>query len=856
MSFQLKWVLRTVVTPAAVRRMSGLHRPVLKFSEEVQQAKLEGRPIVALESTIITHGMPYPHNLQTAVEVENIIRKKGVTPATIAILKGQLTVGLTEDDLRRLAQAKNVVKTSRRDMAYVVASELDGGTTVAGTLVAAQLADIPVFVTGGIAVNTYSPVARVLVRPSKVLQEVVRYAWRVLSTAVAVRCRVQLVASGGGVGGVGGAAIIVFRSLLPPRRPSSGGARFTMRLCSGVHREGESTLDVSADLPELGRSDTILVCSGAKSILDIGRTLEYLLIYSSIKASGPFAPYLGEQVKLVVSQVVTALMTLVVSRSRPAQEQRGRLKETEGVCVCSFGESEQFPAFYTRASGHRAPHRLADARGAARLLRASRALKLHSGILVAVPVPREYAMNDAKVESAIEEAMAEARRRGVAGKQLTPFLLEAVASATSGASLQTSILYYAAKMQVVRQLLKLSLYIALIKNNAAVGADIALEFNGTNDSRGPTAAGRAHGKGLLGNEFSRRFHTSARDRRGSFDCIDPSRRGAVVVVGGANVDRLYRVTEDRVQRGRVHLFARVPCKEPLRRAFGAGKLRGEPAAARPPPAAAVCPLSGNRGRGRPLLKLCLCAGAHYSFKSTPAPATGGGGARTHDRLISMDPCSCALHRENTVTVLQGNRTPTIPSRYKTMYRDVHGNICHGKLSNKSYFLFSSWRRGEVDGSQQRFAVLYRHNTALRVPCDLNGPHHISTRHDHRTPNVCRERTSPRSLWGRRGARGEGRYGGDTTAQNQLTATRSFVEDYFTFTSMRAMTTSVRRRGRARAAGAHSSNSERVCRRRSRRTRAPAAAARRMHCTDAVRSGGSASSGAGNERQRRPNNRSR
>ncbi|XP_073944288.1 uncharacterized protein [Choristoneura fumiferana] len=357
----------------------------LAFSEEVQDAKVSGKPLVALESTIITHGMPYPQNLDTALAVENIIREKGAVPATVAILKGQLTVGLTKEQIERLARTKGAVKASRRDLAPVAAAGLDGATTVAGTIVAAELADIPIFVTGGIG---------------------------------------------------------------------------------GVHREGEQTLDVSADLTELGRSSTMVVCSGVKSILDIGKTLEYL--------------------------------------------------ETQGVCVCAFGASGDFPAFYTARSGHRAPHRVPTAAHAAKLLAAARALHLASGTVVAVPIPGEYAMDESVIEKAISTALQDAKNKGIHGKSVTPFILAAVAEATGGASLAANI--------------------ALIKNNAQVGADIAVEFNKLKNADHLTNSfniGFSRGRDTT----SRGLHTSSASRP-----YEP-----VLIIGGSNVDRTYRVTEQQIK---------------------------------------------------------------------------------------------------------------------------------------------------------------------------------------------------------------------------------------------------------------------------------------------------------------------
>ncbi|XP_048004973.1 pseudouridine-5'-phosphate glycosidase isoform X2 [Leguminivora glycinivorella] len=380
----------------AVHGLRWLSSKALVYSDEVLQARAAGSPLVALESTIITHGMPYPQNLETAVAVENIIREKGAVPATVAILKGQLTVGLSSEQLEYLARAKGVVKASRRDLAPIAAAGLDGATTVAGTLVAADLADIPVFVTGGIG---------------------------------------------------------------------------------GVHREGENTLDVSADLTELGRSRAAVVCSGVKSILDIGKTLEYL--------------------------------------------------ETQGVCVCAFGDSDAFPAFYTRRSGHRAPHRAPSAAHAARLLAAARTLRLASGTVFAVPVPEEHAMDESAINEAINLALQEAKRKGIHGKEVTPYILAAVAEATGGKSLDTNM--------------------ALIKNNAKVGADIAVEFNKLkNVDNSANKFNIGYSRDVDKSTGSRSFHTSCRSLASSNDVVESD---PVLVIGGANVDRTYRVAEDHIKPG-------------------------------------------------------------------------------------------------------------------------------------------------------------------------------------------------------------------------------------------------------------------------------------------------------------------
>ncbi|KFQ29503.1 hypothetical protein N331_04194, partial [Merops nubicus] len=289
----------------------------------VQEALMEGRPVVALESTIITHGMPYPQNLSMAREVEEIVTTNGAVPATIGILRGQIHVGLTNEELEFLASSKNVVKVSRRDLPYVLSQGLSGGTTVSGTMIAAHKAGIPVLVTGGIG---------------------------------------------------------------------------------GVHWGGESTLDVSADLTELGRTPVAVVSAGVKSILDIGRTLEYL--------------------------------------------------ETQGVCVSAFGESREFPAFFSRQSGFQAPYHVQDEEEAAELIDSALGLGLSSGVLIAVPCPQERAASGQIIQEATQQALSEARSKGITGKELTPFMLQKLNELTDGKSLDSNL--------------------ALIQNNARVGSCIAV----------------------------------------------------------------------------------------------------------------------------------------------------------------------------------------------------------------------------------------------------------------------------------------------------------------------------------------------------------------------------------------------
>nr|XP_025975607.1 pseudouridine-metabolizing bifunctional protein C1861.05-like isoform X2 [Dromaius novaehollandiae] len=287
---------------------------------------MEGRPVVALESTIITHGMTYPQNLSMAREVEEIVTTNGAVPATVGILRGRIHIGLTDEELQFLAGSKNVVKVSRRDLPYVLSQGLSGGTTVSGTMIAAHKAGIPVFVTGGIG---------------------------------------------------------------------------------GVHRGGENTLDVSADLTELGRTPVAVVSAGVKSILDIGRTLEYL--------------------------------------------------ETQGVCVAAFGESREFPAFFSCQSGFRAPYHVHNEEEAAELIASTLGLGLSSGVLIAVPCPQEQAASGQVIEEAIQQALKEARSKGITGKELTPFLLQKINELTDGKSLDSNI--------------------ALIQNNARVGSCIAVALS-------------------------------------------------------------------------------------------------------------------------------------------------------------------------------------------------------------------------------------------------------------------------------------------------------------------------------------------------------------------------------------------
>ena len=280
----------------------------LDISPEVAEALNSGKPVVALESTIISHGMPYPRNVETALLVEQTIRENGAVPATIAIIGGRLKAGLSKDEIEYLGKSgRNVAKTSRRDIAALVARKADGATTVTTTMMIAHMAGISIFATGGIG---------------------------------------------------------------------------------GVHRGAEVTMDISADLEELGNTPVMVVCAGAKSILDLGLTLEYL--------------------------------------------------ETKGVPVIGYG-TDELPAFYTRHSGFGVDYRADSPEELAAMFKAQRGLGLKGGMLVTNPIPEEYSMDKAVIDAAIDQAIKEAAENGIKGKQTTPFLLAKVVELTGGDSLDSNI---------------------------------------------------------------------------------------------------------------------------------------------------------------------------------------------------------------------------------------------------------------------------------------------------------------------------------------------------------------------------------------------------------------------------------
>lgn len=281
---------------------------LFKASEEVRTAVAENRPVVALESTIISHGMPYPKNVETALQVEKIIRDRGAVPATTAIIKGTLTAGLSPDEIEYLGkEGQKVTKVSRRDVPVICARKMNGASTVATTMIIAHMAGIKIFATGGIG---------------------------------------------------------------------------------GVHRGAETTFDISADLEELAETPVNVICAGAKAILDLPLTLEYL--------------------------------------------------ETKGVTVLGY-QTEELPAFYTRKSGLSVDYRVDSPKDLAELIHVKESLGLRGGYLITNPIPEEYSMDPAVIQKAIDQAIDESREQGIKGKETTPFLLARVAELTGGDSLDSNI---------------------------------------------------------------------------------------------------------------------------------------------------------------------------------------------------------------------------------------------------------------------------------------------------------------------------------------------------------------------------------------------------------------------------------
>ena len=285
-----------------------MNNEFLCVAPEVADALASGKPVVALESTIISHGMPYPQNVETALRVEQTVRANGAVPATIAIIGGKLKAGLSRDEIEHLGRKGTAVtKASRRDLPIVACRGMDGATTVATTMIIASMAGIKVFATGGVG---------------------------------------------------------------------------------GVHRGAETTMDISADLEELAQTPVMVVCAGAKAILDLGLTLEYL--------------------------------------------------ETKGVPVIGFG-TDELPAFYTRHSGFGVDYRIDSEAEVAAAFKAKLAMGLKGGMLVTNPIPEQYSMDPAYINAVIEDAIREANSLGIHGKELTPFLLTRVVDKTDGNSLASNI---------------------------------------------------------------------------------------------------------------------------------------------------------------------------------------------------------------------------------------------------------------------------------------------------------------------------------------------------------------------------------------------------------------------------------
>lgn len=279
----------------------------IRINPEVKKAIDEHKPVVALESTIISHGMPYPKNVETALRVEKVIRDNGAIPATIGIIDGEAVIGMTPEEIEQFGKRKGIAKVSRRDLPVIYAKKLWGATTVAGTMILANQAGIEVFVTGGIG---------------------------------------------------------------------------------GVHRGAEKTMDISADLQELAKTDVTVICAGAKAILDIPLTLEYL--------------------------------------------------ETMGVPVLGF-QTDELPDFYTRHSGQKVDYRVDSYLEAAQIIKEKRDNHLNGGILITNPIPEEYAMDQKVIDDAINEAIRRMDRDGIKGKESTPYLLKTIVELTGGDSLESNI---------------------------------------------------------------------------------------------------------------------------------------------------------------------------------------------------------------------------------------------------------------------------------------------------------------------------------------------------------------------------------------------------------------------------------
>ena len=278
----------------------------IRFNDEVKKALDNNLPIVALESTIISHGMPYPENLEVARKCEQTVRDNGAIPATIAIINGEIIVGVTDEQLEYLATSKDVLKVSRRDFAYVISKKLSGATTVAATMMIAKMANIKLFATGGIG---------------------------------------------------------------------------------GVHRGVANTWDISADLEELGKTDVCVVCAGAKSILDLEKTLEYL--------------------------------------------------ETKGVLVIGY-QTEELPAFFTRESGIKVPIKLDTPEEISDIIKNKIELNINEGLLVTNPIDKKFSLNKKEIDKTITDAILEMNKLNIQGKAVTPYLLSKINELSKGVSLNAN----------------------------------------------------------------------------------------------------------------------------------------------------------------------------------------------------------------------------------------------------------------------------------------------------------------------------------------------------------------------------------------------------------------------------------
>lgn len=279
----------------------------LDIKPEVREAIDKGKPVISLESTIISHGMPYPQNVETAKKLENIAREKGVVPATIAIIGGKVKIGLSDYDLEYIAKTKNIVKASRRDLSYVISQNLNAATTVSATMIFSAMAGIKIFATGGIG---------------------------------------------------------------------------------GVHRGGDKTFDISADLQELSKTNVAVVCAGAKAILDLKLTLEYL--------------------------------------------------ETMGVPVVGY-RTDHLPAFYSKDSGLEVPYRMDSVTDISNMIKTKWDLGLNGGVLITNPIPDEFSLDSIFINEAIDKALFKAKELKIEGKEITPFLLEEIKNITEGKSLKANI---------------------------------------------------------------------------------------------------------------------------------------------------------------------------------------------------------------------------------------------------------------------------------------------------------------------------------------------------------------------------------------------------------------------------------